>query len=51
MNIRSQRSTQNGFTLSEIMVVVVILGIRAAFVLPRIMDRPDAPHSRNTKQD
>lgn len=33
------RST--GFTLIEIMVVVVILGILAALVVPKIMSRPD----------
>jgi len=32
---------QPGFTLLEIMVVIVILGILAAVVVPRIMDRPD----------
>lgn len=31
---------QRGFTLLEIMVVVVIIGIMATFVLPKVLNRP-----------
>lgn len=32
---------QTGFTLIEIMIVVVIIGILVALLAPRVMDRPD----------
>ena len=36
-----KRSDERGFTLIEIMVVIVILGILAGLIIPRIMGRPD----------
>mmetsp|Transcript_6281 Transcript_6281/g.3523 ORF Transcript_6281/g.3523 Transcript_6281/m.3523 type:complete len:172 (+) Transcript_6281:50-565(+) len=42
---------QAGFTLIEIMVVVVILGILASIVVPRIMNRPDQARIIKAKQD
>ena len=34
-------STQRGFTLIEIMVVMVIIGVLGAIVVPQFMSRPD----------
>lgn len=42
---------QHGFTLIEVMVVVVILSILAAVVVPRIMDNPDKARVVKAKQD
>ncbi len=44
-------ANQAGFTLIEIMVVVVILSILAAFVVPKIMDRPEQARLIKAQQD
>ena len=50
---RSQGRRQRvaGFTLIEIMVVVVILSILATLVLPNFFDRPDIARVAKAKQD
>ena len=53
MNVveKSVIAKQQGFTLIEIMVVVVILGILASVVVPRIMDNPDKARVAKAKHD
>lgn len=45
------RRIARGFTLIEIMVVIVILGILAAVVVPKIMSRPGEARIAKAKQD
>lgn len=43
--------SQQGFTLIELMVVIVILGILAGVIVPRIMDNPDKARVAKAKHD
>lgn len=49
--LSSSAKRASGFTLLEIMIVVVILGVLAALVVPKVMGRPDEARLVAAKQD
>jgi general secretion pathway protein G len=45
------RSAQRGFTLIELMVVLVIIGVLAALIVPNVLDRADDARVTAAKTD
>jgi general secretion pathway protein G len=50
-NNRVYKSMQRGFTLIEIMVVVVIIGLLAGIIVPSVMDSLDEANTKKARAD
>lgn len=49
--LNPSRRAVRGFTLIEVMVVIVILGVLAALIVPKVMGRPDEARIVAARQD
>ena len=47
--VRQKKNMQAGFTLIELMVVIIILGVLAGLIIPRVMGRPDEARQAKAK--
>ena len=51
MPVQRQHRKQSGFTLIEIMIVVVIIGILASVVAPKLFDKPGQARTTKAQHD
>jgi general secretion pathway protein G len=49
--VMASKKIQKGFTLIEMMVVIVIMGVLASLIVPKIMGRPDEAREVAARQD